>query len=146
VNVVSVDHLGNRSVKTFSLSYSTSDVAEIPIVTGSGVALNLSAESTEGGVELVWNSVPASAYFDGYHLVRSETDGSLSYPKNSEYTKVADAKSALFLDSQVTDGAKYFYRVCVKSSDTRYDCSNVFEIMFVKPVTEPGSLHVQGKA
>lgn len=139
VNVVAVDHLGNRTVKTFSLSLlANADNAEKPVTTSNGVALNLSAKSLEGGVELVWNSVPAGATFDGYHIVRSESNDTLSFPKNEAFVEIPDAKTATFLDISAADQAQYFYRVCVKSEAERYDCSNVYKIVYKKPVVEGG--------
>lgn len=135
VNVMAVDHLGNKSVKTFSLSLtmSTEQTQTADTVTVNGVALNLTAQSVEGGVELIWNNIPRSNVFDGYHLVRSESNGALSYPKNEQFAEISDAKTSTYLDVNVSEAAKYFYRVCVKSQADRYDCSNVFTVTHKKP-------------
>lgn len=135
VNVVAIDHLGNKTIKTFSLSYSESSEqqASLEPTTTNGIAMNLTAKSVEGGVELIWNSVSRSTYFDGYHIVRSESNGTLSYPKNEQFAEVLDNKTATYIDSGVAEGVTYYYRVCVKSGEDRYDCSNVFSLKHSKP-------------
>nr|WP_144049974.1 fibronectin type III domain-containing protein [Halorubrum sp. C191] len=73
--------------------------------TADGVPQNVAVSATaENELTVEWDPVDVAA---GYYVYRAESSGSTA----SDYTQVADVASPPFVDTDVVDGERYYYRV-----------------------------------
>ncbi len=92
--------------------------------------LSLTAKVGEGKVALSWTQTSLSdESFKYYKVVRSETNPNLKYPEDG-YIKVISQKSTTSMsDTNISNGKKYYYRICVVNDANEVFCGNVAEVV-----------------
>ncbi|EKD32911.1 MAG: hypothetical protein ACD_76C00118G0004 [uncultured bacterium] len=92
--------------------------------------LVLGATTSESGVNLSWNKITAPG-FQGYKVVRSETDANLYYPKNGYIKWLPDDINATgYTDDSAERGKSYYYRICSLESEAPTYCGNVVQVQY----------------
>jgi hypothetical protein len=89
--------------------------------------LVLSGQSTADGVRLNWSACTASG-FQGYKVVRSSSDGDLYYPKSGYRRYLTNRSETSYLDTDISSGQSYYYRICSLESDSPVTCGNVIRV------------------
>lgn len=90
--------------------------------------LILKATPLPGAVALEWTKRTSSG-FQGYKVVRSETDTDLSYPKSGYIEYIADRDSRSFIDGTAVPGKTYLYRICALEKGASPFCGNVVKVV-----------------
>jgi len=100
-------------------------------------SLELAAEAKEDSISLSW-SVFNQPNFESYQIIKSETDQNLKYPE-TEVIKSSFSKSYnSYVDNDVEEAIKYYYRVCIIKVDDMIVCGNVSSAEIAKE--EPDSI------
>ncbi len=94
-----------------------------------GTELQLSAMPIDGAVKLSWSPCTSST-FQGYKVVRSETDSNPYYPNNGYLQYITSRDSTYYKDTNVTAGKSYYYRICSLQSDGPVTCGNVVQVTY----------------
>ncbi len=95
-------------------------------------SVSLSASAREGAVDFSW-TVSGYAGYQGYKLVRSETNPAPSYP-NDWWMYIDGAATSSATDTSVQAGHTYYYRLAVYNAGAVLGYSNAVQ------VTVPGSV------
>jgi len=90
-------------------------------------SLVLAAEPKDNGIYLSW-SIYNKDDFKNYKIVRSEDKPDLKYPDDQVIKSSLDKGLNSYLDNEVTQGKKYYYRVCVLKINDKVACGNVANI------------------
>ncbi|MBU1348443.1 hypothetical protein KJ781_00020 [Patescibacteria group bacterium] len=89
--------------------------------------LRLEAREHADGVVLEWTASSAEV-FEGYKVVRSETDALPWYPKDGAVAFLPNRETLTYLDADAEHGGVYHYRICALETDAPPTCGNVVNV------------------
>lgn len=104
---------------------STKTVTSVKPVSGE---MQLKAVNTPDGVNLQWTQSSTSG-FQGYKVVRSESNKDPYYPADGYIRFVTDRSNTAFLDTGTRLGTTYYYRICRLAKDAPVACGNVATVV-----------------
>ncbi|HPN67596.1 MAG TPA: hypothetical protein PLZ62_02985, partial [bacterium] len=90
--------------------------------------VNLSAESTDDGIELTWDEY-TDEDIDGYKLLKSTSDSTPTYPSQS-YRYISGSSSESYTDTYVDDGEDYYYRLGFYKDSGVVGYSNIVHVTY----------------
>ena len=107
------------------LGYSNTVKVTVP-GTPQELSISLSATAQSGKISLSW-SVSGEGTYSGFKVCRSETNTSPSYPGDT--CTLVDASARSFVDTSVTSGHTYYYRVGIYKDGTIVKYSNAVKVV-----------------
>lgn len=90
--------------------------------------LVLKATTLPGAVALEWTP-RTSEGFDGYKVVRSDSNADLSYPNDGALEFIPNRDSLYSIDGTAKPGITYYYRICAREKGTVASCGNVVKVV-----------------
>lgn len=90
--------------------------------------LELSGIAQDDGNMIEWSQYPNND-FQFYKIVRSTTSKEISYPENDSIKSYYRDDQLDYLDEEVEENERYYYRVCLKNSKEEIICSNLVTLV-----------------
>ncbi len=90
--------------------------------------LRLSISLSVYGADLAWTK-PAVTSIKGYAIVKSTTDPSPYYPKESWTQFINDYDRPSWRDTSIEKGKLTYYRICTIGNDSSIRCGNVASVL-----------------
>jgi|GEM_PF-2718045 len=89
--------------------------------------LTLSYNEHTSGLQLNWDTY---ANVDGYKLLKSETDNTLTYPEDNYYKYITGQSSYSYIDTNVYNGHDYYYRIGAYDNGSIVAYSNTIHVYY----------------
>lgn len=85
------------------------------------------AKKEADGIHIEWTQ-RTNPFFQGYRLVRSETNPNLAYPGSASIYSPSQRTSTSFVDKLAKPSKTYYYRACSIESTNEVWCGNIMTV------------------